>query len=229
MDNVVLLLFFRDEIGAALFIYSEKFNFNNSADVASSRNSIFGGEDALQVEQVDFVPTFSLLLGVPIPYSNLGRIMDQLPWSGGGGGGDDIFSTSSSVQRRQNGTKSRLKYMNSNVKQVMKYLDSYRLQGGNLPFSTYTSLTARHEAFKSAQSRPLSLEDMESIYKDGSDLVKDAKTMCRAVWVEFDLQLMGAGLTLFLLQTVLGFVLLATPKNRLLTGEKFESILYPVI
>jgi hypothetical protein len=30
------------------------------------------------VPQIDFVPSFSLLMGIPIPYGNLGRIIPEL-------------------------------------------------------------------------------------------------------------------------------------------------------
>ena len=57
------------EVKAGLFVYSQKFNFT-----ANSYQS-----DA--VEQVDFVPTLSLLLGSPIPFSNLGKIVPDLFFS----------------------------------------------------------------------------------------------------------------------------------------------------
>ena len=33
------------------------------------------------MDQVDLVPTFSLLMGIPIPFSNLGRVIRGL-WGG---------------------------------------------------------------------------------------------------------------------------------------------------
>ena len=48
----------RDEVEAALFMYARK--------------PVFGGSDMDEVAQIDFVSTFSLLLGLPIPFNNLG-------------------------------------------------------------------------------------------------------------------------------------------------------------
>ena len=118
----------RDEVSAALFAYSKKFNFHKGSDDEERKHDV---DELFQVEQVDFVPTFSLLLGVPIPYSNLGKIVEPLILSYPDlqpVNSDKLSSSSFSVQNRQNGTKARLRYMNSNVEQVMRYLDSYRLQ-----------------------------------------------------------------------------------------------------
>ena len=60
----------RDEVSAALFVYGKNLDFGSSNKTAAS-----------VVDQVDLVPTFSLLLGIPIPFSNLGRVIRGL-WSG---------------------------------------------------------------------------------------------------------------------------------------------------
>lgn len=53
------------EIESALFVYSKKANFQNEKEIQT-------------VEQVDFVPTLSLLLDIPIPFSNLGLVIKSL-------------------------------------------------------------------------------------------------------------------------------------------------------
>ena len=42
----------------------------------------FNDHNSTSVDQVDLVPTFSLLMGIPIPFSNLGRVIRGL-WSAG--------------------------------------------------------------------------------------------------------------------------------------------------
>ena len=59
----------RDEVSAALFVYGKNLDFGSNKTAVSV------------VDQVDLVPTFSLLMGIPIPFSNLGRVIRGL-WSG---------------------------------------------------------------------------------------------------------------------------------------------------
>ncbi|PNS13868.1 GPI ethanolamine phosphate transferase 3 [Sphaceloma murrayae] len=63
-----------DEIEAAIWLYSKKKAFGRSLD---------GGKDVpatakeRPVRQIDLVPTLSLLLGLPIPFNNLGRPIEE--------------------------------------------------------------------------------------------------------------------------------------------------------
>lgn len=55
------------ELDAALFVFTK----NNLSSVA---DTTIGKE----VDQIDLVPTASLLLDIPIPFSNLGRVIESL-------------------------------------------------------------------------------------------------------------------------------------------------------
>jgi phosphatidylinositol glycan class O len=59
--------YFEFQISAALFVYSKRLQFP----------SLLSNE-TITVNQVDLVPTFSLLMGIPIPFSNLGRVIQGL-------------------------------------------------------------------------------------------------------------------------------------------------------
>lgn len=52
-----------------------QFDFKVSARFAGKS---VNDEDYLTVDQIDLVPTTSLLLGVPIPFSNLGSVIESL-------------------------------------------------------------------------------------------------------------------------------------------------------
>ena len=54
------------ELTAGLFVYSPVLGFRDGRDAVTS------------VAQIDLVPSLSLLLGVPIPFSNLGAIIEDL-------------------------------------------------------------------------------------------------------------------------------------------------------
>lgn len=58
-----------EELEAGLFMYSHQETF--SAPLASR-------DDDLGVAQIDFVPTFALLMGLPIPFNNLGSPIPQV-------------------------------------------------------------------------------------------------------------------------------------------------------
>lgn len=80
------------EVEAALFVYSKK-------PLPSISN------DYLTISQIDLLPTISLLLDIPVPFSNLGAIIE------------DIFD------KKTVGTAWKL-----NVEQVVRYASSYNVQ-----------------------------------------------------------------------------------------------------
>ena len=53
------------EVESALFFYSKTIRFSTSNDVKT-------------IDQIDLVPTISLLLGLPVPFSNLGFIIPEV-------------------------------------------------------------------------------------------------------------------------------------------------------
>ena len=153
------------------------------------------------MDQVDLVPTFSLLMGIPIPFSNLGRVIRGL-WSG---------EEASSL----------LKYVDANVRQVMNYLDAYRNRGGKVPEKTYAALRQRLLDFSLARSGAsvggLTPSARESTIAEGLSILREAKLMCEAVWVDFDLRLINAGLVILPIQTAFMALLALTPRSKLLS------------
>src|SRR6202000_750861 len=63
-----------DEIQAALWMYSKKGNFGRTVP-ANSKPPATAKERP--VAQIDLVPTLSLLLGMPIPFNNLGAPIEE--------------------------------------------------------------------------------------------------------------------------------------------------------
>lgn len=62
----------KEELEAALWLYSKKKSFKQNID-KSVYNIANNGELYRAVNQIDLVPTFSLLMGLPVPFNNLGK------------------------------------------------------------------------------------------------------------------------------------------------------------
>ncbi|EGG18648.1 phosphatidylinositol glycan [Cavenderia fasciculata] len=76
----------KDETEAGLFMYSKKITLNQTAASSSSSTDQIekwnqfeynDRKDIRTISQIDLVSTLSLLLGVPIPYANLGTIIPE--------------------------------------------------------------------------------------------------------------------------------------------------------
>ena len=58
----------------------------------------------------------------------------------------------------------------------------------------------------------------ESTIAEGLSILREAKLMCEAVWVDFDERLIAAGIVLLLIQTAFLALLALTPRNKLLSA-----------
>lgn len=67
-----------DEVESTLFMYSKSQVFQKIPQAYNIKNM---GKDYRKVNQIDLVSTMSLLLGLPIPYNNLGLPIDEMFYS----------------------------------------------------------------------------------------------------------------------------------------------------
>ena len=67
-----------DEINAALFAHFSPVCGNMSLDLTPSMGTKYIENSFQEIHQIDLVPTISILLGLPIPYANLGGIVPSL-------------------------------------------------------------------------------------------------------------------------------------------------------
>jgi len=202
-----------DELSAALFIYSKKQMNNNNNTMQQQMHRA--------INQVDFVPTFSLMLGLPIPFSNLGKVIH-----------DQVVSTA----------VKQIQYLRVNVDQVYKYLETYTTNavgdarggssGGNgggspLPKSTLASIRSMTEQFRgggggqtnrsrSNSAAVIKSADVQTMLAMGGDLLSKAKAMCQSAFIEFNLNLIASGLTVIFLHVCLLLVLVLTPRKSFL-------------
>lgn len=123
------------------------------------------------IQQIDLVPTLSLLLGLPIPFNNLGTVIPELFWRDPEG--SDLTHA-----------------LNLNAAQIKTYLEAYRSSpsGGELDDSwqVLQSAWAATETFSSGEPRWITLFNYNRV----------ALSACRSMWAQFNPALMSLGLAL---------------------------------
>ena len=124
------------------------------------------------IQQIDILPTISLLLGVPIPFNNLGTVIPELFWRG---------------SQRQTLRKA----LEINTAQVMAYLNAYRSSssGGELD-EAWQSLQNAWNAIEAHQTS----EDSKLVTLVNFNRV--ALASCRVMWAQFNPLLMSLGLSI---------------------------------
>ncbi|KAG8599244.1 hypothetical protein GDO81_002961 [Engystomops pustulosus] len=157
------------EVTAALFLYSKAPLFAEQLKT-----------EAPAVPQVNLVPSLSLLLGLPIPYSNLGGVID------------DLFGW---PEDKVSALLSKTTAYHINVQQVARYLDSYSRAAGDLPAEKlraladlFTSLTSEYEQLMSQRDQ-LSEEELEihlqRILQRQQSYLDQARHVCMESWARF--------------------------------------------
>ncbi len=178
----------QDEVRAALVAHSKRFRFRAAR-----------GDQP--VAQVDLATTLALLLGVPIPYSSLGRLIPDL-FTDLRGARPDIESL-----------------LEANVDQVANYLDEYARQGGRLPEETKARVAKEVADFRATP------RGSRGRFDSGMALLALVRRSCAAVWAQFDTRLMAAGATAAMLLLATASALVLTPRARLLTGVVSADLL----
>ncbi|KAI8483307.1 hypothetical protein Bbelb_389110 [Branchiostoma belcheri] len=158
-----------DEVGAALFMYSP----------AKLLQGALHQQEDQAVSQIDFVPTLSLLLGLPIPFSNLGMVIPQLFLA---------FSTTknqTNTDWAQNITG--VEALRINAFQIKKYLEVYARLGEDLPKDVVSKLqkqlTEIDNAYQTAINGEASIDDALAALKRAKEgyikYISEVKEMCR--------------------------------------------------
>jgi phosphatidylinositol glycan class O len=131
------------------------------------------------IQQIDLVPTLSLLLGLRIPFNNLGAVIPEL------------FSRGEEYK----------KALRTNAAQVKRYLDTYRSSsaGGELD-GVWSKLV---ELWSATASSADSDEELVAL----QNYVRFALGACRSLWAQFNTTLMILGLITLLFGLVASWVL----------------------
>ncbi|EMD31576.1 hypothetical protein CERSUDRAFT_88925 [Gelatoporia subvermispora B] len=166
------------ETSAALWLYSKGAPLRDpAAPIPASLipERRFPGSTALHrvVQQIDLVPTLSLLLGLPIPFNNLGTVIPELFWRGTEGIG---FA----------------RVLQLNARQIREYLGAYRASasGGELD-PVWPELEHLWDGIEGAAR-----EGNEALLDAMQTYTGSALESCRMLWARFNVVRMGLGLVL---------------------------------
>ncbi|EGV61911.1 hypothetical protein CANTEDRAFT_125231 [Yamadazyma tenuis ATCC 10573] len=168
-----------DELESTLFMYTKKKNFQmNKQKVKANAYDISKlGTNYRTVNQIDLVPTISLLLGLPIPHNNLGFPIDELFES------DKVLNqVSYKVVQQINQFR-----MNSNNEKIIKNQELN---------DKYAFLISNYERFSGNKKYT---SDLISISKS---FQYDNLEYCKSLWARFDMKFIVFGLSLLALSFV---------------------------
>jgi len=170
------------EVSAGLWIYSKGPTLSaKDAPTSHLPHKTFPGEPSphRSVQQIDLVPTLSLLLGLPIPFNNLGTVIPELFWR------DPLGSDYA-------------KALDINARQVHAYLDAYRNSpsGGELD-GVWGGLEASWTRFDTnkPKDRP----------EAAVEFTRLALETCHSLWAQFNPALMVGGLGVLALSLLVGW------------------------
>ena len=213
-----------DETGTALFVYSPRPLFCNKQ--VSNR----------EISQIDLVPTVSLLLGVPIPFSSLGAVIPELFLDCHGSPKyhsveenvfvDPVLNEIRSVYHNQT-TLELLNILNHNSKQIEQYLKAYSELSGDFPqvelrklhkilsnarltHSAVLSSVEKSKYTKTIDQTPELAENMEKVAELYYEYIQNVKLMCRQIWAKFDDFSIRAGIAIAVVACLLTFLLNCT-------------------
>lgn len=167
-----------DEVEATIWMYSKTKHFGRSKEGAS----ISATAKQRPVSQVDIVPTLALLLGIPIPYNNLGKPIEE------------AFIGTSGKDYRNLARVNRI--TNAQIERYRQaYMDARRLDDVTT-ISTHTVWQAANEIYDLAQSgSKTNLVGWQKAYDVLVAFQGYNLQLSKAMWASFDFVLMGMGIT----------------------------------
>ncbi|KAF9148365.1 mannose-ethanolamine phosphotransferase gpi13 [Linnemannia schmuckeri] len=180
-----------DEVEAGMVIYSKRKLLDASLlDRFSLGDTLqytkpVGGNVYRTVQQIDLVPTLSLLLGLPIPFNNLGSVIPELFLS---------------AKDPKSAIRDLLRATRLNAAQVATYFESYMELHPTSDIALavemeFGELFKRAETFmrKLGQDPQAKTEDLAKALKLYSEYLRTSLSSCKRIWAHFDVPLMAAG------------------------------------
>lgn len=180
-----------DEVEAAIWMYSKQKSFGRSSKEAATPPS---SAKTRPVNQIDLVPTLSLLLGLPIPFNNLGSPLEEAFL---GNDGND-FQNLATVNRLT-------------AAQIQRYHQQYALVRKPDPAATappqrlWEAAVELWEDATSSSGKP-NLEQWEELAKAFKQYHQSNLKVCKDLWARFDLVSMSQGITVLLLTLIVTLV-----------------------
>lgn len=170
------------------------------------------------------MPTVSVLLGMPIPFSSLGMIIPEvfLPWQPGleeeGWKGEAGKLEGGVLMEESDGYMGRVTFdflsaLQINAEQVKRYLKTYVKHSEDFPSNVYISLEKKltraqdmHETLRSLDS--VSQAELTEVASAYVEYMREVKAMCRNVWAKFDDLPIVQGIVLFALTVLVNLLTL---------------------
>jgi phosphatidylinositol glycan class O len=211
-----------EETGAALFLYSKAplvATGGSSEDEDAKELREYAErirESSREVPQVDLVPTLALLSGLPIPFGNLGSVIPSLFFVPPSQSGEHSALTAFQTLNRA---------LRLNLDQVRRYLFRYS-SASKLPERAYDQLEKLFVGIKHVEEQlkqvdgdvatpakadvPLLLRLHEDLAKQQQNYLREALSLGRSIWTQFDLCSMGWGMLLLTWAFIVGAAVINT-------------------
>ncbi|KAH8695088.1 putative phosphoethanolamine N-methyltransferase [Talaromyces proteolyticus] len=194
-----------DEVEAALWMYSKKGIFGRTNPQYSKPPKT---AKERPIPQIDIVPTLSLLLGIPIPFNNLGSPIEE------------AFAGRTGLDLKNLATVNRI-----TSAQIKRYQHRYALARGvdesqtSGPLSLWTGAESQWKALSKLGSNS---EKLRMAYTAYREYQRDTLNVCRGLWARFDIPSMIQGIVL-----LFGGIVILVTYARGLREERttFNSIL----
>lgn len=187
-----------DEVEAALWMYSQKGAFGRLHS-----DSLLPPTTAKErpIAQIDLVPTLSLLLGLPIPYNNLGSPIVE------------AFTGA-----REPDWKNLADVNALTSSQISNYQREYSLARGLEDDVFGSSLVLQEEAFKQWERAVASSKDkhFKLAFESLVAYQEDTLRICRSLWARFDVPSMIEGIIIMgTALIILAFFARSTPRSNM--------------
>lgn len=144
------------------------------------------------VKQVDIVPTLSSILGIPIPFSNLGSvIINALP--------TNVLSSPD--------WKESLFFLWANVEQLNSYIKQYSESSDTFLSNDLHEFYDRYNILKAQLPTISNSNEFSEFLRQASDYMKYLREMCEKSWIQFDSLSMTRGLLIMFLVTSFLFMI----------------------
>lgn len=170
-----------DEVEAALWMYSPKGIFGRTKPEYATPPAT---AKARPVNQIDLVPTFALLMGIPVPFNNLGRPIEE---AFAGAAGNSWANLAAAERITAAGIK--------------RYQTSYfKARGIEEPSASGSpsELWDKAEALISKGKT----QDWAAIFSAFAAYQEATLQKCKSLWARFDLKFMGIGIAIMALGVI---------------------------
>ena len=155
-----------DEVTSTLFVYSG----SKLGEMSVEEALLF---DNNKIFQTDLVPTLTMLLGVPVPYSSLGSVIPFLFLT------EDAEDSRLHLQR----------VMNTNMNQVFRYIDTYSIISTEFSASDISRIKSQVADINRRFSDNESLYSLDLV-REMLQVIRAIRDLCSEHWAQFNLPLM---------------------------------------